>query len=438
MKNCLFHRLLAVFGIVLTLLLAGCGEDEEKDGVVNGGTDQTGQVNILQGKITSNLTLKADRQHLLRGGVFVEDGATLTIEPGTTIFGEGATTGTLVIARGGKIIAEGTSAKPIVFTSDQPPGARGRGKWGGLIINGRAPINQGAEAFGEGDTGAYGGNNPNDNSGVLRYVRVEFAGIEFSPDNELNGIAFQGVGAGTTVEYVQVHFNQDDGIEMFGGTVNLKYALVTGARDDSFDWTDGWSGKGQFWIGQQRGDDADNGLEVDNSKKDNEAKPRSNATVYNVTLVGDPKGPESANGMLLREGTAGIFRNIIVMGFNKSGLDINNASTHTLANSGELSVQNCIFFSNKPDNFAAPKEGFDERPWAAQAKFNNVEMDPKLRDPYNLTAPDFRPAADSPTVNGKVPVATPPADGFFTPVNYIGGIGPNDSWIAGWTTTAQN
>lgn len=198
---------------------------------------------IIQGKITASRTLSASREYLLRGAVFVESGATLTIEPGTKVYGEQATRGTLIIAQGGKINANVTAQAPIVFSSDQPVGKQERGQWGGLIINGRAPINTGT-AFGEGDTGQYGGTDPHDNSGVLRYVRVEYAGIEFSPDNELNGIAFQGVGDSTVVQYVQVHFNQDDGIEFFGGTVNLKYALVTGARDDSFDWTDGWARRG--------------------------------------------------------------------------------------------------------------------------------------------------------------------------------------------------
>ncbi len=241
---------------------------------------------------------------------------------------------------------------------------------------------------------------------MLRYVRVEFAGIEFSPDNELNGIAFQGVGAGTTVDHVQVHFNQDDGIEMFGGTVNIKHALVTGARDDSFDWTDGWTGKGQFWIAQQRGDDADNGFEIDNSKKNNKATPRSDATIYNVTLVGDLDRTENDTGMLIREGAAGTFRNIIVHGFkNGAGLDINTAASHALAQNGGLSIQNTIFSNNGPSNFVEPEDGFDEGAWATQGGFNNFEDDAKLRNPFDQNAPDFRPAVDSPAVNGSIPVA---------------------------------
>ncbi len=443
MSNFLCFRLLPVLCICLALLFVGCGDDEDDDTDSTDGGDVTtaeepSGPNILEGKITGNLTLKADREHVLRGAVYVENDATLTIEPGTTIFGEGVSNGTLIIARGSRIMAEGTPDAPIVFTSDALEGSRGRGQWGGLIINGRAPSNQGI-TFGEGDTGAFGGNNPTDSSGVLKYVRVEFAGIEFSPDNELNGIAFQGVGSGTVVNYVQVHFNQDDGIEMFGGTVNIKHALVTGARDDSFDWTDGWTGKGQFWIAQQRGDEADNGFENDNSSKNNDATPRSAPTIYNATLIGDPQGPTSDTGMLIREGAAGIYRNIIVHGFkNKAGLDIDNASTIAQANSGNLTIQNTIFSNNQPGNFAEPDEDFDEAAWAMDPTFNNLEADAKLNNPFAQSGPDFRPAADSPAVNGAIPVASPPGDGFFEPVNFIGGMGPNDNWTEGWTTTAQN
>ncbi len=398
----------------------------------------SGMHEVLMGNITSDRLLTADKYYLLKDAVFVQSGATLTIEPGTTIFGEGASNGTLIIAQGGKIIANGRADKPIVFTSDKPEGQRDRGQWGGLIINGRAPVNTGTTAEGEGDTGTYGGNDPDDNSGVLRYVRVEFAGIEFSPENELNGIAFQGVGAGTTVEYIQVHYNQDDGIEFFGGTVNAKYLYCSGIRDDSFDWTDGWTGKGQFWGAQQHGDDADNGFEADNEGDNNEAMPRSNPTIYNVTLVGDPNGPDSDTGLLLREGTAATLRNFIVMGFNKGGLDVDHSSTFNQANSGALSLQNTIFFDNKvggsAGNFEMDDDGFDETAWATNPQFNNVQTDPMLMAPYDQTSPNFTPESNSPAVNGTVPVASPPADGFFDAVNFIGGVDPANNWLAGWTT----
>ena len=396
---------------------------------------------VLQGNISTDTTLEQSEEYLLRGAVFVDSMVTLTIEPGVTIFGEKATTGTLIISRGAMIMALGTADNPIVFTSDQE--SPNRGDWGGLIINGNAPINTGDQAEGEGNTGFYGGSDPNDNSGTLRYVRVQYAGIEFSADNELNGIAFQGVGNGTTVEYCQVHMNQDDGIEFFGGTVDAKYLLCTNIRDDNFDWTDGWVGRGQFWVCQQRGDDADNGIEADNNGENNDLLPRSNPTIYNVTFIGDPLGEvfnESDTGMLLREGTAGTIRNGIVMGFNTSGLDVDQTATHDLANSGDLSVQNFIFFDNRvdslvPGNFNLDDDGFDEGTWAMTAGFNNYEatMVPVL-DPYMLQRTSF--VSINEAVDGTVPVATPPNDGFFdTSVDYIGAVGPNNVWTLYWTNT---
>lgn len=429
-------RLMVVFTVGLTLAMVGCGEDEDSEPeptveeiiAVDGR-----EVVVLQGRLTEDKTLSSDYDYLLRGAVFVEDGATLTVEPGVTIYGEQAQNGTLIVAQGGKIMAEGTVDAPIVMTSDAEIGQRARGQWGGLIINGRAPTNQGVTA-GEGDTGDFGGDNPTDNSGVLRYVRVEYAGIEFSPDNELNGIALQGVGSGTVIEYVQVHMNQDDGIEMYGGTVNLKYVLVTGARDDSFDWTDGWTGKGQFWVAQQYGDDADNGFENDNSNKNNEATPRSAPTIFNVTLVGDPtEGEKSDNGMLIREGAAGIYANFIVTGFKKVGLDINTPSSHKQANDGKLVVKNSIFFENGKGNFGDEKDddGFDEAAWAKG--LGNVETDPNLSDPFNEDNPNFTPGTGTASVT-----PAEPTDVFFDHVNFIGGVDPDNDWTKGWTTSVRN
>ena len=439
-QNWLF-LLTVIFTVGLSLAYVGCGSDEEdthdheEDAAVAEETiiDVDGrQVVVLEGRLNADKTLTSAYDYLLRGAVFVESGATLTIEAGVQIYGEQASNGTLIIAQGSKIMAQGTVSAPIVMSSDAAIGSRARGQWGGLIINGSAPTNQGV-TFGEGDTGAFGGNNPADSSGILQYVRVEYAGIEFSPDNELNGIAFQGVGSGTIVDHVQVHMNQDDGVEMFGGTVNLKYVMVTGARDDSFDWTDGWTGKAQFLVVQHYGDDADNGFEVDNSSKDNEAQPRSAATIYNATLVGDPSGPESDNGMLIREGAAGTFANFIVTGFNKVGLDINNEATHAQADSGKLVVKNSIFFENGKGNFGDEKDddGFDEAGFAAAN--GNKEVDPGLVDPFNKSAPNFTPGAGA---NAVTP-ANPPG-GFFEQVNFIGGVSPTNNWTTGWTTSAQN
>ncbi len=429
-------QLIVIFTVGFGLVFVGCGEDENTDepaAIVGETITVDGRTVVaLEGDITEDRTLSSDYDYLLSGPVFVKDGATLTIQPGVTIYGEQVDNGTLIIDQGAKIIAEGTADAPIVMTSDAEIGSRARGQWGGLIINGRAPTNQGI-TFGEGETGAFGGNDPADSSGVLRYVRIEYAGIEFSEDNELNGIAFQGVGSGTVVEHVQVHMNQDDGIEMFGGTVNIKYALVTGARDDSFDWTDGWTGKGQFWVAQQYGDDADNGFENDNSSKDNEATPRSAPTIFNVTLVGDPAGPESDNGMLIREGAAGTYANFIVTGFNKVGLDVNNASSHQQAKDGKLVVKNSVFFENGKGNFGdeGDDDGFDEAGWAKG--LDNYETDPQLRAPFSKDAPDFTPGYATVSVTP----ATPPSDGFFDAVDFVGGVSPTNNWLLGWTTSAR-
>jgi hypothetical protein len=368
----------------------------------------------------------------LRGAVFVQNAATLTIERGTVILGETATNGTLIVATGAKIMAVGTPGQPIIFTSDQEVGDRARADWGGLIINGLATINlPGGIGVGEGETGQYGGNDDDDSSGRLSYVRVEFAGTEFSADNELNGIAFQGVGRGTEVDHIQVHYNQDDGIEMFGGTVDWKYAVITGARDDSIDWTDGWRGRAQFAVVQQNGEEADQGIEADNHGETNSLLPRSNPTLYNLTLIGDPdslEGPESDDGILVRAGTAGTFRNFIVMGFKERGLAIDQDSTIAEANIGTLNFDNGIVFNNAPN--IAPEIA----PFATTI----IEIDPMIVDPYTLWAPDFRPAWGSPALDGSN-VRTPPDDGFFdSSVTFIGGVDPSDDFTKGWTAAYQD
>jgi hypothetical protein len=290
---------------------------------------------VVTGEVTGTENWVNSNYYVLRGAVFVREGGTLNIQAGTTVIGESGSVGTLIVERGGRLNAIGTAAQPIVFSSDQPVGTRNRGDWGGLIINGRAPVNlEGGEGAGEGDTGVYGGTDPNDNSGILRYVRVEFSGIEFSPDNELNGIAFQGVGRGTQVEYVQAHMSRDDAMEWFGGTVDVKHAVMSNAADDSLDWTFGWTGRAQFIAITQRGDDADNGIEADDNEFNNNALPRSNPQIYNITLCGDPdrnEGGESPRGANLRRGTAFTIRNFLVTGFKTVGFQIETTNTATTA-----------------------------------------------------------------------------------------------------------
>lgn len=442
--------------VMLSFSVVGCTGPggNNTDGGTSGMTGDNCKdgVCILTGTITENMTLKADKKYLLRGGVFVGDDKNetiLTIEPGTTIFGETSTNGMLVIRRGSKIMAEGSRDKPIVFTSSKPKGQRAPGDWGGLIINGRARINAcpddakgPCEAFGEGGTGYYGGDKDDDNSGVLKYVRIEFAGRLVSPDNELNGIAFQAVGSGTKIEYIQVHKSKDDGIEFFGGTANFKYVLTTSIGDDNLDWTDGWRGKGQFFVAQQYPGVGDNGIEADNNGDKNDASPRSAPTLSNLTLIGSPDSKKSDLGILLREGTAAKIYNAVVVGFNEHCLAIDHEETFKNAYkdgklTGNLVIENSIISCKS--NFKEFKDDKKTVEFKVEDFFKalnpgNKMVDPMLEDPYNVKTPNFAPKANSPILTG----AKELSDSFFSKVKFLGGVDPKNDWTKGWTTSDEN
>ena len=213
----------------------------------------------IQGDITSNRRFSADSQYLLKGYVYVTSGNTLSIDAGTIIRGDKNTKGSLIIEKGAKLIAAGTATKPIVFTSNQAAGNRYPGDWGGVILCGTAPVNwNGNDAIVEGGPRShYGGSNPADNSGTMQYVRIEFAGIAFSPNNEVNGLTLCGVGTGTTLDHIQVSYSGDDSYEWFGGTVNAKYLIAFRGHDDDFDSDNGWNGKVQFGVSMRDPLDAD-------------------------------------------------------------------------------------------------------------------------------------------------------------------------------------
>jgi hypothetical protein len=378
----------------------------------------------VSGSIATNQRWTANNAYYLATPVYFEAGATLTIEPGTVVFGSKAGQGTLIFRRGAKIEAEGNAMQPIVFTSELTVGERAAGDWGGLVINGAAPVNV-PNPEGEGDSGPYGGNDANDSSGTLRYVRVEFAGIRFSEQNELNGIALQGVGRGTVIEHVQVHHNQDDGLEFFGGTADAKYVLLTDARDDSLDWTFGWQGRLQHLVVIQRGGDHDSGIEADNNSNDNNLQPRSSPTIYNATFVGNRiVGQTSGRGVLVRVGTAGTLRNFIVSDFSGVGFEVNGTASQQQYAAGDLSLENSILFNNGRDT----NVGLD-----ASVLLTN----PRLANKTALPQPDLAPLPGSPARTATV--AEPPNDGFFEAVDYLGGVDPAAPWYwAGWTTFSDN
>ena len=395
----------------------------------------------VTGSISGTENWTSNFYYVLRGAVFVPQGATLNIQAGTRVIGESGSVGTLIVLRGGRLNAIGTREQPIVFTSDQPVGSRDRGDWGGLIINGRAPVNiEGGEGVGEADTGVYGGDDPNDDSGSLRYVRVEFAGVEFSPDNELNGIAFQGVGRGGSYEYIQVHMNRDDAFEWFGGTADIKYAVASNAADDSFDWTFGWQGRAQFIVIHQRGDDADNGIEADNNEFNNNLVPRSHPQIYNITMCGDPdrsEGGESVRAANIRRGTAFTIRNFLVTGFKTTGVQIADANTIAQVDNGTSQLGAGVFW-----NVGASPVHSSISPYVASGRFPDVRggVDGGLSTAcFDHANPNFQPTSAATLAGGQLGPIQPPNDGFFEPVTFIGAVPPPpaDDWTGGWTSFPQ-
>jgi hypothetical protein len=399
---------------------------------------------VVSGDVDTNETWTSANYYVLRGAVFIRSGSTLNIGPGTRVIGESGSVGTLIVERGGRLNAIGTAAAPIVFTSDQAIGARGRGDWGGIIINGRAPVNlAGGQGEGEGDTGIYGGTDPNDSSGVLRYVRVEFSGVEFSPDNELNGIAFQGVGRGTQVDHVQAHMSRDDALEWFGGTVDGKYLVMSNAADDQLDWTFGWTGRLQFVAITERGDDGDNAIEADNSEFNNNHLPRSNPQIYNITMCGDPdrnEGGESTNATNFRRGTAFTLRNFLLTGFKTTGIrmETTNADTTNQVANGTTQMGAGVIWGI-PTPAQPVVIGFIQ-----SGRFPDVRLnvDPGVSTAAcsNHASPNFQPSGIATLAGGQMAPIVPPNDGFFEAVTFIGAVppAPAENWMAGWTSFPQN
>ena len=258
---------------------------------------------VLQGSITSDLTLKSGNSYTLNGELLVKEGATLNIEPGVKIVAQyDDRVDYILIEQGAKINAEGTASAPIVMTSSkEEPGA-----WGGIHICGRAHTNaEGGKGSSEIGGAVYGGDNDADNSGVLKYVRVEYTGYAFDEEHEANGMTFYGVGNGTVVENCEAYHGSDDGFEFFGGSVNVKNMVVVNCSDDSFDWTEGWNGKGENLVAFQEsegtlGYDCDCLIEADNNENNYAATPVSHPVLRNLILVGNGG---SKQGIRLRRGT---------------------------------------------------------------------------------------------------------------------------------------
>ncbi|NVJ70478.1 MAG: hypothetical protein HWE08_09005 [Alphaproteobacteria bacterium] len=396
---------------------------------------------VLSGKVVFGVDVGAD------GTAATGDPATLTIEPGVTVMGEDKTS-YLVISRGSKLNSNGTADAPVTFTAIDPETRSldtDTSLWGGLVINGRATINTcnqsgTCEAEGEGDSGLYGGDDDTDDSGQIFYTRVVYAGNPITADDELNGIAFQGVGSGTEIDYLQVHNGADDGVEFFGGTAQVKHLVITGADDDSLDWTQGWRGKVQHLLIVQNPNQAasDQGIEADNYGDGNDFLPRAHPMIANATIIGGGvAGGESDIGILLREGTAANLWNVVVADFGDACLDIDQDATFTVSGpdattlSGDLTMQSTLLSTSCATVFKDDGNNFDLETWFTNQLNNTVAAD-------SLTglsgAASFKTFINGSVENGVTATDVNAVDSFFDTTDYIGAVkNAAGDWVSGWT-----
>jgi hypothetical protein len=325
----------------------------------------------VQADITANTTWGSNDVVLLKNKVYVTNNATLTIQPGCIIRGDKQTEGTLIISRGSKLMAQGTETNPIVFTSNFDTASRYVGDWGGVILCGKAPMNQ-VSAVVEGglDTSKarYGGVDPEDNSGILKYIRIEFAGFPFQPDKEINGLTFGAVGRGTTVDYIQCSYINDDSFEWFGGTVNCRHLISYSTVDDDFDTDFGYSGKVQYGLiirdpdlSDQAASSTSEGFESDNDGASSTRTPMTTAVFTNITMVGPyrgnttaalPANADFARCIRIRRNSGISIFNSIFTNF-PTGIEIKDAATSDNVSGDTIRFKNNTFASIKNNDTCA-------------------------------------------------------------------------------------
>jgi hypothetical protein len=412
--------------------------------------------------------------YILDTKIFVESGATLTIEPGTVIKGRAkanpADATALVITRGAKINANGTVTAPIIFTAESDnlsttsPNLTesDRGLWGGVVILGRARINtvsgQGnIEGIATSDArGIYGGNDDDDNSGVFRYVQIKHSSAIVAPNVELNALSLGAVGRGTTIEYVDAYAANDDGYEFFGGTVNTKYLISSFNDDDNFDWDEGFRGKGQFWFAIGAPDKGNQAMEMDGGTTPEDGTPFAIPEIYNATLIGSgaTSGQSLSQGLIFRDNSGGKVYNTIIHDYFGYACRIETESAQTQDSAkrlaaGDLVIANNIFGSfgagttdaqlfispNATTGGAAPASNYTADHIKAVVQANRINTNPLLTGISRTRNKglDPRPAAGSPALTG---AKAPPADGFFTQTDYIGAF-KTVNWAKGWSAISQ-
>lgn len=346
-------KLLKKLGVALfaTIAFTACSSD---DGGKSQGPTSTFvlDANNFKGTIgDGEVVLESDQVYKLTGKLIVANGAKLTIEAGAIIEAtprlEGEDIRFIAVSQGGQIFVNGTAQKPVVMTATE----KVPGKWGGLVICGNAPINKGVTASAEVSELTYGGTNAADNSGSIKYLRIEYTGFAYNSEKEFNALSLFGVGNGTTIEYVQAFEGSDDGFEFFGGTVNTKYLVSTSSEDDQFDWTEGWNGNNEFWFGKLGLGRGNRGIEADNNSNNHLASPISNPTIKNITLIGlGDQGTES-QALKLRVGTKANFDNLVLSNF-LTGFDVQHDESVGYVTAGNLKATNVKF-----DNVATKAKG---------------------------------------------------------------------------------
>ena len=404
-KNWKFATMALIAGV--SLFATSCSSDED---TVNNPGDGGEDTYVLDSDITENVTLETGKTYTLNGGVHVKSGATLTIQPGVTIVAQhDETVDYILIEQGAKIDAQGTAAQPIVMTSEK----KEAGAWGGLHICGYAHTNNGSGKSEIGNA-PYGGNNDADNSGTLKYIRLEYTGYAFDEEHEANGVSFYGVGNGTTVEHLQAYQGSDDGFEFFGGSVNVKYMVVTSCSDDSFDWTEGWNGKAQFLVAYQEGESSlgyacDCLMECDNNGTNNAATPVAHPTIANATLIGNGG---DAQGVRLRAGTQVELYNTIITGKGKP-LTVETNETENALKDGTSKLE-YVAISGE----LSSKQGIYTNADFAQATGNLTNQEFSWTGKYVGTLDGGKDLS---------------ADSFFTKTDYKGAVKSGDDWTSGWT-----
>jgi hypothetical protein len=363
------RNFLILFSLV-AILLTGCEADDTADIIVNvNGGQPTSDSENLSGIYTSDLTLDANTDYVINGPLLMAAGTTFTIPAGTTIrVAPVGVNAYIAIQQGARIVANGTANNPIVFTSNATTPSSG--DWGGLVICGNASINSTAMGSTETSTTevgglSYGGNVDNDDSGSLEYVRIEYAGGAIDGNSELNGLSLYAVGSGTNIDYVQIYQGSDDGIEFFGGTVNVSHLSVVGAEDDSVDWTEGYIGT-LTDVYVEHTSSHDKAFECDGYNTDfsNAGGYFSAPNVTNVTVVGDVNDDNEA--FRLRAGTQGIFTNVVVNNYAE-GFDLDGDSMANPTGQGVL----------------------DGDLQVIDIAFNNVTLDLKNDTGFTFSSSDF-------------------------------------------------